>query len=426
MTDRSESKDLFDRAMRVMPGGVSSPVRSVEPYPFFVESGDGAHVTTEDGDRLVDYCMGYGPLLLGHGLPKEVREAVDAQIDDGVLYGAPTRLEVEFAEHVVDRVPSMEMLRLVNSGTEATMSAVRAARGYTGDDKIVKVEGGFHGAHDGVLVEGGSGLSTLGTPDSDGVPRSFTRHTLQVPFNDAEAVEHVLEEFDDVACVLVEPMMGNCGPVEPEEGYLERLRDLTREHGVLLVFDEVITGFRLGIGGAQERYGVEPDLTTLGKVAGAGFPIGVFGGRRDVMREVSPSGDVYQAGTFSGHPVTVGAGLESLRYLEREDVLDHVDALGEELRRGLRDVVEDVRPEYTVGGVASVFKLFFTEDGELPRDRDDVDACDTERWRRIFWTEMQQEGVFLPPSQYESQFVSYSHTDEEVEETVEAYEEALR
>ncbi|MFW5929726.1 MAG: glutamate-1-semialdehyde 2,1-aminomutase [Halobacteriota archaeon] len=424
MRDSPESRRLFDRAMQLMPGGVSSPVRSVEPTPFFVERGDGAYVFDEDGERYLDYCMGYGPLLLGHGLPPEVREEVERQVDEGVLYGAPTRLEVEYAEFVAGHVPSIEMLRLVNSGTEATMSAVRTARGYTGRDEIVKVTGGFHGAHDGVLVEAGSGASTHGTPDSDGVPRSFTRHTRQAPFNDVEAMEQAVDE--DVACVLVEPVMGNCGPIEPEEGYLDEVRRITEEHGALLVFDEVITGFRLGLGGAQEHYGVTPDLTTLGKVGGAGFPIGVFGGRREVMREVAPAGDVYQAGTFNGNPLTVAAGLSVLRYVERENVLDYVDDLGRRLREGLRDVVVDNRPEYSVGGVGSVFKVFFTDDGVAPRRYSDVQACDTERWRRILWHRMRDRGVFLPPSQFESQFVSYAHTESDVEDTIEAYEQSLR
>lgn len=426
MDRRRESKELFDRALGVMPGGVSSPVRSVDPYPFFVRKAEGAYVWDEDDHRYIDYCMGYGPLLLGHGLPEEVHAEVESQLSDGVLYGAPTRLEVEFAELIKEHVPSIDVLRFVNTGTEATMSAIRAARGYTDRNKIVKITGGFHGAHDSLLVEAGSGASTHGTPDSAGVPRSFTQHTLQAPYNDADALAELLERYsDDVAGVIMEPVMGNAGPILPDDGYLEDVRSLTREHDALLIFDEVITGFRLGMGGAQQVYGVEPDLTTLGKVAGAGFPIGVFGGRRDVMREVAPGGDVYQAGTFSGNPVTMTAGLNALRYVENEDVHSHVDRLGDELRSGLREVVEDRRPEYSVGGTASMYKVFFTPDGEIPRNYADVQACDTERWRRIFWDDIVDEGVFLPPSQYETQFVSYSHTREDVEETLEAYKEAL-
>lgn len=426
MEKRGESKKLFDKALRVMPGGVSSPVRSVDPYPFFVQKADGAYVWDEDSNRYVDYCMGYGPLILGHGLPDPVLGDVQSQISDGVLYGAPTRLEVDFAELITEHVPSIEMLRFVNTGTEATMSAVRAARGYTDRNKIVKIEGGFHGAQDGLLVKAGSGASTHGTPDSDGVPKSFTQHTLQAPFNDTEALADIVEEYrDDLAAVLMEPVMGNAGPILPEDGYLEEVREITRRHDVLLIFDEVITGFRYGMGGAQKEYGVRPDLTALGKVAGAGFPIGVFGGRREIMREVTPTGDVYQAGTFSGNPVTMAAGYSTLRYVEREDVHEHVNELGTMLREGLRDIVEDERPEYSVGGAKSMFKVFFTPDGELPRNYDDVEACDTERWRRIFWDEIVDEGVFLPPSQYETQFVSYSHTREDVEQTLEAYKESL-
>ncbi|MFB6284903.1 MAG: glutamate-1-semialdehyde 2,1-aminomutase [Halobacteria archaeon] len=426
MKPRPNSKELFDRALDVSPGGVSSPVRSVEPYPFFAEKGDGAYLYDEDGNRYIDYCMGYGPLMLGHGLPQEVESDVVSQISDGVLYGTPTRLEVDFAEFIADRVPSVEMCRFVNSGTEATMSAIRAARGYTGKKKIVKVEGGFHGAHEGVLVEAGSGPATLGTPDSAGVPRSFTKHTLQVPFNDPEAVEEALGEYeDDVAAVVMEPIMGNTGTILPEEGYLQEVSEITREHDVLLVFDEVITGFRVGMGGAQEKYGVTPDLTTLGKVTGAGFPIGVFGGRAEIMREVAPAGDIYQAGTFSGNPVTMSAGYSTLRYIERNDVHGHVRKLGNKLRKGLVEVIEDKDLPYTVGGTESIFKVFFTRDGEPPSDHDDVNDCDTERWRRIFWDDVVDEGVFLPPSQYESQFISYSHTEDDIDETLEAYKAAL-
>ncbi|XGI82814.1 glutamate-1-semialdehyde 2,1-aminomutase [Halorutilales archaeon Cl-col2-1] len=426
MKRRPDSKDLFDRAMQVMPGGVSSPVRNVEPYPFFVQKGDGSRVWDEEGNEYIDYCMGYGPLLLGHGLPDRVESDVQSQIANGNLYGAPTRLEVEFAEFIAERVPSVEMLRFVNTGTEATMSAIRAARGYTGKNKFIKVEGGFHGAHEGALVKAGSGPSTLGKPDSAGVPRSFTQHTLQVPYNDIEAMTKAVEEHsDDLAAVIMEPIMGNSGIITPEDGYLEEVRKITEEHDVVLIFDEVITGFRLGTGGAQEKYGVTPDMTTLGKVTGAGFPIGIFGGKSEIMENVAPSGDVYQAGTFSGNPVTMAAGYSALRYAERENVHDYVNRLGEKMRSGLEDIVEDERPEYSVGGVGSLFKVFFGNDGEKPTDYDEVNACDTDRWSRIFWDEMVDEGVFLPPSQYESQFVSYAHTEEEIEETLEAYKEAL-
>ncbi|MDY7082712.1 MAG: glutamate-1-semialdehyde 2,1-aminomutase, partial [Halobacteria archaeon] len=377
-------------------------------------------------NKYVDYYMGYGPLILGHGFPDRVLSDVQSQVASGNLYGAPTRLEVDFAEFIAERVPSIEMLRFVNSGTEATMSAIRAARGYTGKNKIIKIEGGFHGAHDGVLVKAGSGPSTLGTPDSAGVPKSFTQHTLQVEFNDTESLKQAVEEYeDDLAAVIMEPMMGNAGPILPNEGYLEEVRRITEEHDVLLVFDEVITGFRFGMGGLQAEYDVTPDMTTLGKVAGAGFPIGIFGGKREIMNEVAPRGDVYQAGTFSGNPVTMSAGYSTLRYLEREDVHSHINELGDELRQGLEDIVADQRPEYSVAGAKSMFKVYFTDDGEKPENYDDVNACDTERWRRIFWDDIVDEGVFLPPSQYETQFVSYAHTEEDIEETLEAYKEAL-
>ncbi|MDY6764785.1 MAG: glutamate-1-semialdehyde 2,1-aminomutase [Halobacteria archaeon] len=426
MKRRPVSKDLFDRAMEVMPGGVSSPVRSVVPYPFFVEKGEGPYIWDEEGNKYIDYCMGYGPLILGHGFPDQIMSDIQSQIARGNLYGAPTRLEVDFAEFLADHVPSIDMVRFVNTGTEATMSAIRAARGYTGKNKIIKIEGGFHGAHEGVLVKAGSGPSTLGTPDSAGVPRSFTKHTLQVPFNDIEAMTKAVEDYEgDLAAVIMEPMMGNSGPILPEEGYLEEVRKLTHDHNVVLIFDEVITGFRFGLGGAQDHFGVTPDLTTLGKVAGGGFPIGIFGGKEEIMEEVAPSGDVYQAGTFSGNPVTMTAGYSILRYIERENVYEHVNELGQRIRAGLKEIVDDKKPQYTVGGAASMFKVFFTGDGQIPKNYDDVNECDTERWRRIFWDDIVDEGVFLPPSQYETQFVSYAHTQEDVDETLEAYKEAL-
>ncbi len=426
MKRRLESKKLFDRALSLMPGGVSSPVRSIDPYPFFASQGDGSYIWDMEGNKYIDYCMGYGPLLIGHGYPQRIESELQSQLSNGVMYGAPTRLEVDYAEYIRDRVPCIDMLRFVNTGTEATMSAIRAARGYTDKNKVLKIEGGFHGAHEAMLVEAGSGASTHGAPDSDGVPRSFTQHTLQAPFNDIEALEEVVSEFrDDLAAVIMEPVMGNAGTITPDEGYLEEVREITSSHDVLLIFDEVITGFRLGTGGAQEWFGVEPDLCTLGKVAGGGFPIGVFGGRSEIMREVSPSGDVYQAGTYSGHPMTMTAGLSVLRHAENQGIYSEINELGEELRNGLSDIVEDRELGYSVGGIGSIFKVFFTDNGELPRNYREVKSCDTERWRRIFWDGVVDEGVFLPPSQFESQFVSASHTKQDIEDTLEAYKAAL-
>ena len=444
--NHERSRELYDRALSVMPGGVNSSVRAVRPYPFFVRRGDGAHVVDADGNRYLDYVMGYGPLLYGHDLPDPVQAAVQSAVSEGPMYGAPTEAEVELAEFVARHVPSVEQVRFVNSGTEATVSAIRLARGYTGRDDVVVMQGGYHGAQESTLVEGGPEGAR---PSTAGVPDAFAEHTIPVPFNDAETIREVFaERGDEVACVLVEPILGNNGIVMPVDGYHETLRDLCDDHGALLVFDEVITGFRVGgLACAQGRFGVTPDLTTFGKVVGGGFPVGALGGRAEVMEHLSPAGDVFQAGTFSGHPVTMAAGYESLRYAAENDVYDHVNRLGRRLREGLTDVVADNAPEYTVVGTDSMFKVVFTREGPAspedqceagcrqrpdcprfaycPKDAGDVADAETERWERIFWQEMKDRGVFLTPNQFESQFVSYAHTDADVDETLEAYAAAL-
>jgi glutamate-1-semialdehyde 2,1-aminomutase len=418
------SRGLYDRALDVLPGGVNSPVRATRPYPFFVERGDGAHVVDADGNRYVDYVMGYGPLLLGHTLPERVKAAVQSQLSDGPTYGAPTEVEVDLAEFVARHVPSVEMVRFVNSGTEATVSAVRLARGHTGRDKVVVMQGGYHGAQETTLVEGGPDDPA---PSSKGVPSTFAEHTIPVPFNDEDAARAAFDVHgDDIAAVLTEPILGNHGVVMPEDGYHETLRSLCNDHGALLVFDEVITGFRVGgLGCAQSEFGVTPDLTTFGKVGGGGFPVGAVGGPASIMEDLTPVGDVFQAGTFSGHPVTMTAGLETLRFAAEEGVYDHVNALGDQLRDGLRDIVEDQAPNYTVAGTDSIFKVVFTRDGQPPQNGGDVDDAATERWERLFWPAMRDHGVFLTANQFEAQFVSYAHTEEDIEETLEAYKECL-
>ena len=439
------SRNLYDRALSVLPGGVNSPVRATQPYPIFVERGDGAHIIDADGNKYIDYVMGYGPLLLGHDMPERVVSAIQSQVSDGAMYGVPTEVEIELAEFISRHVPSVEMIRFVNSGTEATVSAVRLARGYTGRDKVVVMQGGYHGAQETTLVDGDE---TGAAPSSPGIPASFAEHTIPVPFNDEEAIERVFEERgEEIAAVLAEPILGNHGIVMPVDGYHETLRRLTEAHGALLIFDEVITGFRVGgLQGAQGAFGVEPDLTTFGKVIGGGFPIGAVGGRTEIVESLTPSGDVFQAGTFSGHPVTMTAGLETLRYAAEEDVYAHMNDLGETLRSGLVDIVADQAPSYTVTGTDSMFKVTFTRRGpsqdgpcsagcrqdpdctkysSCPKDGGDVDAAATDRWERLFWQAMRDEGVFLTANQFESQFVSAAHTEEDIEETLEAYKEAL-
>nr|WP_267903052.1 glutamate-1-semialdehyde 2,1-aminomutase [Halobacterium bonnevillei] len=355
--NRETSRDLYDRALDVLVGGVNSAVRAApQPYPTFVRTGDGGHVVDADGNRYVDWVMGLGPLLLGHDLPDAVEAGVQRRTSEGPMYGLPTELEIEHAEFLARHVPSVEMVRYVNSGTEATTSAVRLARGHTGRDKIVVMQSGYHGAQESTLVEGDS--EDHG-PSSAGIPAAFAEHTIPVPFNDTDAVTEVFEAHgDDIACVLVEPILANKGIVAPVDGYHETLRDLTRDHGALLVWDEVITGFRVGgLGCAQSKYGITPDLTTFGKVIGGGYPVGAIGGRTDLMEEFTPVGDVFQAGTFSGHPVTMAAGLETLEYAAENDVYEHVNDLGRQLRGGLQAVVAAVADDLYRAAVAGNRRL---------------------------------------------------------------------
>lgn len=418
-----KSEELFQSAKNLMPGGVSSSVRYLEPYPKYVASGKGSHITDVDGNEYIDYCMGYGPLLLGHGLPEKVKNKVIKQLDKGVLFGLPSEIEVDFSQFLTNRVPSLDMVRFVNSGSEATMAAIRAARGFTGKAKIMKVSGGFHGAHDCVLVEAGSGAVDI--PASKGIPEDFLKHTLQVPFNDPNRLEELLKEYsDDLAGLIIEPVMGNAGIIAPKEGYLERVRELTREYGVLLIFDEVITGFRLGLGGAQEYFNVTPDLTTMGKIAGGGFPFGFFGGKKEIMREISPLGDIYEAGTFNGHPVVLTAGYHLLRYIESHDVYEKINRLGESLREGLVELTRD-KTGYQVGGIGSMFKLFFTSDSAPPRNYRETQSFRAKEWKEEFRPKMLEQGIFLPPSQFESQFISYAHAEEDIDKTLSAYEKCL-
>ncbi|TYT63799.1 glutamate-1-semialdehyde 2,1-aminomutase [Natrialba swarupiae] len=419
------SRALYDRALSVMPGGVNSAVRAaIEPYPFFVQKGDGGHVIDVDGNRYIDWVMGLGPLLLGHDLPDPVQASIQQKASEGPMYGTPTEIEVDLAEFVVRHVPSVEKIRFVNSGTEATVSAIRLARGYTGRNKILINQGGYHGAQESTLVEGDAENPR---PSSAGIPQSFSEHTIPVAFNDEDAVREAFEEHgDDIAAVLTEPILANYGIVHPEDGYHEFLREITDEHGSLLIFDEVITGFRVGgLGCAQTEFGVTPDLTTFGKIIGGGFPVGAIGGRAEIVEQFAPSGPVFQAGTFSGHPVTMAAGLETLQFAAEHNVYDHVDELGDRLRDGLSEIVADQAPEYTVAGTASMYKVIFTRDGKAPKNGADVKNAETDRWRRVFWGQMKEQGIFLSQNQFECQFVSDDHTDEDVDRTLEAYKEAL-
>ncbi len=414
-----KSRNLYAEALNLMPGGVSSPVRAFKPHPFYTARAKGSKIYDVDGNEYIDYCMAYGPLILGHA-NEVVKEAIAKQLEDGWLYGTPIELEIKYAKLIQKHFPSMEMLRFVNTGSEATMAALRVARGFTGRDKIVKVEGSFHGAHDAVLVKAGSGATTHGVPNSAGVPADFVKNTLQVPYNDVESLSEILEK-NEVAALILEPVMGNSALILPEKDYLREVRRITQENDVLLIFDEVITGFRVSMGGAQEYYGVKPDLTTLGKIAGGGLPIGIFGGRREIMERVAPSGDVYQAGTFSGNPLSLTAGYATVKYLEENNVLESVNRRTENLVSGIKDVIEDKKAECEVGSIASMFCIYF---GRTPRNYAEALQLSKERFMEFFW-KMLENGVFLPPSQYETCFVSFAHSDEDVERTIEAVSRAL-
>ncbi len=416
-----KSRKMYEKAKLLIPGGVSSPVRAIKPYPFYTASADGSKIRDIDGNEYIDYCMAYGPLILGHNHPL-IKETIKSQFDKGWLYGTPIELEVTLAEKIIGYYPSIDMLRFVSTGTEATMSALRLARGFTGRNKFVKIEGGFHGAHDAVLVKAGSGATTMGEPDSLGIPAGFTKYTLQAPYNDIEAMAGLVEKNkDDMAAVIIEPILGNVGPVLPMNGYLEELRKLTLENDVLLIFDEVITGFRLAMGGAQEYFGVIPDITTMGKIIGGGLPIGVFGGRREIMEMISPSGAIYQAGTFSGSPCSMAAGIAMLDYLKQENIHEKLNSKGNYLRDSLSKIVEDLGLDYNVCGLSSMFKIFF---GAEPHNYQEVLKCDKEGYL-AFFHRMLESGIFLPPSQFETNFISAAHSEEDIENTLEVYAENL-
>lgn len=417
-----KSKKLFEEAKKLLPGGVSSPVRAIKPYPFYTKSANGSKLTDIDGNVYIDYVMGYGPLLLGHNHPA-IKEAVIKQLSDGWLYGTPSELEVSLAKEIVKLYASIDMVRFVSTGTEATMGALRTARGFTGKNKFIKIEGGFHGAHDAALVKAGSGATTLGTPDSAGVPKDFTKNTLQVPYNDIEAMTEAIVAYkDDVAAVIIEPVLGNIGPILPEKGYLKEVRAVTKENDVVLIFDEVITGFRLAMGGAQEYYGITPDMTTLGKILGGGFHIGVIGGKREIMEKISPAGPVYQAGTFNGSPVSMTAGLAMINTMKKEKVHEKVNKSGETLRAALSDLVGDLGLDYSISGVGSMFKVFF---GDLPHNYNEALKCDTGKFN-IFFKKMLNDGIFLPPSQFETNFLSLAHSKEDIDKTIDAYQRNLK
>ncbi|HEY8146740.1 MAG TPA: glutamate-1-semialdehyde 2,1-aminomutase [Kofleriaceae bacterium] len=416
----TRSSELFERAQRVMPGGVNSPVRAcgaVGGAPLFISHGDGAYIFDTDGNRYIDMVSSWGPLILGHAHP-EVLDAVQEVMSDGTSFGAPTELEVMFAETLTEAFPTMEKVRAVSSGTEATMSALRLARGVTGRPLILKMAGGYHGHADSLLVSAGSGAATFGIPGSAGVTPGAAKDTLVVPYNDLGAAKWMFAEHGaQIAALIVEPVAGNVGVLPPAEGYLAGLRKLCSEHGALLIFDEVITGFRVLYGGAQALYGITPDLTCLGKVAGGGLPAAAFGGPAELMDRLAPQGDVYQAGTLSGNPLAMAAGLKTLEILRRPGTYARLEELSARLEKGLRDAFEEfsVRAAVTVNRVGSMLTLFFC--GGPVASYEDAKKADTEKFARYFRA-MRERGIFLPPSQFEAMFVSLAHSESGIDEVV--------
>ncbi len=422
--NRSES--LFQQAQRHIPGGVNSPVRAfkgVGGTPVFFRRADGARMYDEDGKAYIDYIGSWGPMIVGHNHPRVIA-AVQEQVKLGLSFGAPTAIEITMADKVCELVPSMDMVRMVNSGTEATMSAIRLARGYTGRDKIVKFEGCYHGHSDSLLVKAGSGALTLGVPNSPGVPADLAAHTITLTYNDLDSVRKAFAETgDEIACIIVEPVAGNMNCIPPVPGFLEGLREICDEYDTVLIFDEVMTGFRVSLGGAQAYYGVTPDLTTLGKVIGGGMPVGAFGGRREIMEHIAPLGPVYQAGTLSGNPVAMSAGLTVLDLITEPGFHEHLSQRVTRLLSGLQERADAAGIPFTTSQAGAMFGLFFTDQERVERF-DQVMRCDSERFGRFFHA-MLEEGVYLAPSAFEAGFISSAHSDADIEETLAAAEKAF-
>ena len=422
-TQRSE--DLFTEAQQYFPGGVNSPVRAFKAVggnPRFIERGEGSRIYDADGNEFIDYVCSWGPLVLGHAHPRVV-DAVKEAADGGTSFGAPTRRETELARIITDAMPSVELIRFVNSGTEATMSALRLARAYTGREKVIKFDGCYHGHADGLLVKAGSGALTLGAPDSPGVPASMAQNTISAPYNDLDSVERIFQaNAGQIAAVILEPVAGNMGVLPPLDDFLAGLREVTRSYGALLVFDEVITGFRVAYGGAQGLYGVQPDLTCLGKIVGGGLPVGAYGGRREVMEMLAPSGPVYQAGTLSGNPLAMSAGISVLRILQDPAVYETLENSSARLARGLAEAADQTGTPVQSTRVGSMMTLFFTD--KTVSDYSSARQADTDTYA-AFFRAMLERGVYLAPSQFECTFVSLAHTDGDIDMTVQAARDAF-
>ncbi len=421
----AQSQALFERAQKIIPGGVNSPVRackSVGTTPLFISRADGSRIWDADGREYIDYVGSWGPMILGHRHP-DVMQAVSRVLARGTSFGAPTDLELDLADLVIAAVPSVEKVRMVNSGTEATMSAIRLARGCTGRNVIIKFDGCYHGHADTLLVDAGSGVATLNIPGSPGVPDAVVQHTLSLPYNDIEAVSAVFDaRGSEVACVIVEPVAGNMGMVPPRDGFLEALREMTAKSGCLLIFDEVMSGFRVAYGGAQERYGIYPDITCFGKIIGAGLPVGAYGGRDDVMSCVAPEGAIYQAGTLSGNPLAMAAGIAALTALKRPGIYENLEALSQRLADGLAGAAARAGIPASFNRVGSMLGMFFTD--RPVNNFEDAKTCDLERFA-LYYRQMLAEGVYLAPSQFEAGFVSLAHTEADIDRTIAAASKVL-
>ncbi len=424
MINLTNSEDAYKEAVDLMPGGVNSPVRafkSVGMSPVFMQSGKGSRIYDIDGNEYIDYVLSWGPLILGHADDRVVSKLKEV-VEKGTSFGAPTLLENELAQLVIDRVPSIEMVRMVNSGTEATMSALRLARGYTGRDKILKFEGNYHGHGDSLLIKAGSGVATLGLPDSPGVPKGVAENTITVPYNDMKSVRYAFEQFgDDIAAVIVEPVSGNMGVVPPQDSFLQDLRTITEENGTLLIFDEVMTGFRVGFHCAQGHFGVTPDLTCLGKVIGGGLPVGAYGGKREIMEKVAPTGTIYQAGTLSGNPLAMTAGLETLSALD-ESSYEQINKKVDRLMEGFKEAANAHDIPLQINRAGSMVGVFFTDQEVI--NYETAQSANLDYFAQ-YYRAMMEQGVFLPPSQFEGLFLSTSHTDEDIEKTIDAVNHAF-
>lgn len=422
----SKSEQLFEKAQKVIPGGVNSPVRAfkgVGGTPVFIEKAEGAYITDSDGKRYIDYVGSWGPMVLGHNHPAII-DAVLKAVPNGLSFGAPTESEITLAELVCKLVPSIELVRMVSSGTEATMSAIRLARGYTGRDKIIKFEGCYHGHSDSLLVKAGSGALTLGQPSGPGVPADFAKHTITCTYNDLDSVKQAFEQYPtEIACLIVEPVAGNMNCVPPKEGFLQGLRELCDQYGTVFIIDEVMTGFRVSLGGAQAYYGVKPDLTTLGKIIGGGMPVGAFGGKREIMEAIAPTGPVYQAGTLSGNPIAMAAGLACLTELSKAGNEEKLAEKTKTLAEGFKALAAKHKVPFVVQYVGGMFGLFFTEQTEVTSFQE-VMKCDAEKFNRFFHL-MLEQGIYLAPSAFEAGFMSLAHSDADIEATLQAADKAF-